>query len=45
MQKYNFLLKYDEITGRIVNYKDFGTEHSPFFGNSRYAKNKKMVGD
>lgn len=49
MQKYNLmhkneiigLLKYDETTGRIVDYKDFGTGHSPFLGTADVSKIKK----
>lgn len=42
MQKYNLMHK---NTGRIVNYKDFGTGHSPFSGTVDMPKIKKMVGD
>lgn len=42
MQKYNLMHK---NTGRIVDYKDFGTRHSPFLGTADVSKIKKMVGD
>ena len=53
MQKYNLmhknakigLLKYNETAGRIVDYKNFGTGHSPFSGTVDMPKIKKMVGD
>lgn len=49
MQKYKLkhkdetvgLLNYDETTGRIVDYKDFGTGHSPFLGAADASKIKK----
>ena len=38
MQTYNLMHK---NTGRIVDYKDFGTRHSPFLGTADVSKIKK----
>lgn len=35
------VLSYDDITGRIVNYRDFRTGESPFLGNSDDSKIKR----